>query len=134
MGKAVGILVWLLVIGVVVMFLAHSYWQPSWWFPQGISAHAAEYDSQFSLTLVVVAVAFILAQCALGYVVFRFGADRKGKATYSHGNNKLEATWTIVTLVVFATLAVMGQKVWASLHFHEAPPGAIDVEVTAEQF
>ncbi|HEY6327837.1 MAG TPA: cytochrome c oxidase subunit II [Blastocatellia bacterium] len=134
MGKALGLALWLLVIGVVLMFLAHVYWQPTWWFPLGISAHAGEYDSQFSLTLVVVAIGFILAQCALGFVVFSFGSRRPGKATYSHGNNKLEVTWTLVTLVVFATLAVMGQKVWAELHFHEAPPGSINVEVTAQQF
>jgi cytochrome c oxidase subunit 2 len=134
MGKVLGIGMWLLVVGVVLLFLAHSYWQPTWWFPVGITAHAGDYDSQFSLTLVVVAVAFILAQCALGYVVFRFGSNRAGKATYSHGNDKLEVTWTVVTLVVFASLAVMGQKVWAELHFHEAPPGSINVEVTAQQF
>src|SRR5580704_12092544 len=79
MGKAVGILVWLLVIGVVVMFLAHSYWQPSWWFPQGISAHAAEYDSQFSLTLVVVAVAFILASARSDMWCFDLGPTERAR-------------------------------------------------------
>src|SRR5215467_579547 len=136
MGKALGILIWLLVVGVVLLFLAHDIWgsAQTWWLPHAISEHGAAYDSEFKITLIVVAVAFILAQIALGYVVFSYGSNKSGRAVYSHGNNKLEATWTIVTLVVFGTLGVMGQRVWASLHFNDAPPGSISVEVTAQQF
>jgi cytochrome c oxidase subunit 2 len=136
MGKALGILIWLLVVGTVLLFLAHNIWEPAqtWWLPHAISEHGAAYDSEFKLTLVVVAVSFILAQLALGYVVFSYGSNKAGRAVYSHGNVKLEITWTLVTLVVFGTLAVLGQRVWASLHFNEAPPGSITVEVTAQQF
>ena len=42
--------------------------------------------------------------------------------------------WTIVTAIIFISLAVMGQSVWASLHLHAAPPGAYQVEVVAQQF
>src|SRR5262249_1701102 len=56
------------------------------------------------------------------------------RATYSHGNNRLEIVWTIVTAVVFISLAVMGQRVWASLHLTKIPPGAYPIEVVAQQF
>ena len=56
------------------------------------------------------------------------------RATYSHGSNRLEVVWTIVTAVIFIGLAVMGQSVWASLHFNEAPAGSFQVEVVAQQF
>jgi cytochrome c oxidase subunit 2 len=134
MGKALGVLLWILVLGTVLLFIAHNVGAPTWWFPPAISEHGPAYDTQFAHTLWVVAAAFILAQCALGYVVFRFGSSKPGRATYSHGSNKLETIWTIVTAVVFITLAVLGQRVWASLHFHEAPPGSMTVEVTGEQF
>jgi cytochrome c oxidase subunit 2 len=46
----------------------------------------------------------------------------------------LEVVWTVVTAVIFIGLAVMGQSVWASLHFNKAPAGAYTVEVVAQQF
>ncbi|MBA2732870.1 MAG: cupredoxin domain-containing protein, partial [Acidobacteria bacterium] len=72
-----------------------------------------------------------------GYVVWRFGANSQNKderALYTHGNNRLEMIWTVVTAVVFIALGVMGQKVWAELRFNEAPAGAYPVEVVAQQF
>ncbi len=64
---------------------------------------------------------------------YRDSAD-KTRATYSHGNNRLEVVWTIVTAIVFISLAVMGQRVWAALHLNPAPAGATQIEVTAQQF
>ena len=39
-----------------------------------------------------------------------------------------------MTAVIFIGLAVMGQSVWASLHFNQAPPGSFQIEVVAQQF
>src|SRR5262252_9678336 len=134
MGKALGVLIWILVIGVVLMFMAHMFWQPTWWFPEAISEHGPRYDAQFMRTLWVVAIAFILAQVALGYVVFTFTSKKEGRAVYSHGSNKLEVTWTVITAAVFITVAVLGQRVWAELHFHEAPPDSVNIEAVGQQF
>lgn len=129
MGKLLALILWIITIGSVAMFVSRY-----WWFPENISAHGVEMDAQFMRTLAVVGVAFVLAQCALGYVVFRFGSNRKGNAVYSHGSSKLEVTWTIVTGVVFVILAVLGQRVWAEMHFNEPPADAVQVEVTGQQF
>ena len=63
---------------------------------------------------------------------------RRGKsgdrALYTHGSNRLEMLWTIITAFVFIALGVMGQSVWASLRLHDAPPGSYSVEVVAQQF
>jgi cytochrome c oxidase subunit 2 len=56
------------------------------------------------------------------------------RAIYSHGSNRLEVLWTVITAVIFITLGVMGQSVWASLRLHDAPPGSYTVEVVAQQF
>jgi cytochrome c oxidase subunit 2 len=106
-----------------------------WWFPASISEHGPLVDSQFTITIIVVGVAFTAAQVGLGWVVFKFrdNADKQ-RATYSHGNNRLEVLWTVVTAVIFISLAVMGQRVWASLHLHAAPPGSYQIEVVAQQF
>jgi cytochrome c oxidase subunit 2 len=131
MGRALGILIWLLTLASVVLFFS------GWWFPVSITEHAPAIDRQFLLTMIVVGIAFVLAQVGLGYVVFRYGANSKNndeRAVYTHGNNRLEMIWTVATAVVFIGLGVMGQKVWAQLRFNEAPAGAYPVEVVAQQF
>ena len=40
----------------------------------------------------------------------------------------------ILTTVVFVTLAILGQRVWAQLHLQEAPADSVQIEVTAQQF
>jgi len=130
MGRLLGIAIWLITIASVWMFLSGK-----WWFPASISEHGPKVDSQFMITIIVVGVAFTAAQVGLGWVVFKFRdtADKQ-RATYSHGNNRLEVLWTVVTAVIFISLAVMGQRVWASLHLHSAPPGSYQIEVVAQQF
>jgi len=120
--------IWVLTVAVSYFFFAKT-----WWFPEPISAHAIAYDAQFMRTLVVVGIIFILAQFALGYVIVKFRNDG-GRASYSHGNNKLETLWTSATALLFIGLVVMGTKIWASVHFDEAPPDAIPIEVTSKQF
>ncbi|MDT4898696.1 MAG: cytochrome c oxidase subunit [Acidobacteriota bacterium] len=131
MGRALGVLIWLLTLASVVLFFS------GWWFPVSITEHAPAIDRQFMITMVVVGIAFVLAQVGLGYVVWRFGANREKRderAVYTHGNNRLEMIWTVVTAVVFISLGVMGQRVWAQLHFSDAPAGSFPVEVVAQQF
>jgi len=130
MGRALGIVIWLITLASVGMFLSKH-----WWFPQAISEHGPRVDSQFTITIIVVGIAFTAAQVGLGWVVWKYRDSASAKrATYSHGNNRLEIIWTLVTAVVFISLAVMGQSVWASLHLHAAPPGSFQIEVVAQQF
>jgi cytochrome c oxidase subunit 2 len=131
MGRALGLLIWLLTLGSVVLFASGR-----WWFPPPISAHGPAIDSQFLLTITVVGISFVAAQVGLGYVVWRYGAraNDQTRATYSHGNNSLEVIWTVITAAIFIGLAVMGQRVWAQLHFTQAPAGSYQVEVVAQQF
>jgi len=129
MGRALAVLIWLIAIVSVYLFISGH-----WWFPEVASEHGVDIDRQFALTIVVVGIAFFAAQAALGYTVFRYGERRGAAAVYSHGNNRLEVIWTIVTAVVFIGVAIMGQKVWAQLHFNDAPPDALQVEVMGQQF
>jgi cytochrome c oxidase subunit II len=130
MGRALAVIIWILTLGSVSLFFVKK-----WWFPTAISEHAAALDRQFLLTIIVVGIAFIAAQVGLGYMVWKYrDRGQAARALYSHGSNRLEVVWTIVTAVIFIGLAVMGQSVWASLHFNKAPAGAFQVEVVAQQF
>ena len=130
MGRLLGIAIWLITILSVWMFVSGK-----WWFPPAITAHGPAYDRQFLITIIVVGISFTAAQVGLGWVVWKFrDSGDKQRATYSHGNNRLEVIWTIVTAVIFITLGIMGQRVWASLNLTKVPAGAYTVEVVAQQF
>jgi cytochrome c oxidase subunit II len=105
----------------------------TWWFPEGISTIAPQIDAQFNITMAISGVIFVLAQVALGVLIFKF-RDRGGSSGYSHGNNTLEITWTLATTVIFVSLAIMGRSAWANLHFLGPSPGAMQIEVTGAQF
>jgi len=129
MGRLVGLAIWLIAIITVGLFLSGH-----WWFPEAVSQHGGDIDRQFNLTIWVVGISFFAAQIALGYVVWRFRASGNERAVYSHGNNRLEIIWTLITAAVFVTVAFMGQKVWAQLHLNDAPPDAVQIEATGQQF
>ncbi|HXM49648.1 MAG TPA: cytochrome c oxidase subunit II [Pyrinomonadaceae bacterium] len=130
MGRVLGLAIWLITLGSVGMFVSKH-----WWFPESISEHGGAVDRQFMITIIVVGIAFAAAQIGLGWVVWKYRDSAAAtRATYSHGNNRLEVVWTIVTAVIFISLAIMGQRVWASLHLHAAPAGSYTVEVVAQQF
>ena len=130
MGRVLGIAIWIITLGSVAMFF-----NKHWWFPEAISEHGPSVDRQFMITIIVVGVAFAAAQIGLGWVVWKYrDTTNTTRATYSHGNNRLEVVWTVVTAVVFISLAVMGQRVWAALNLTAAPAGSYQIEVVAQQF
>jgi len=104
-----------------------------WWFPAPITAFGREIDQQFDRTLIITGIVFVLAQLGLGWVVWRY-RDRGRQAHYSEGNNVLEALWTVATFVLFVGLGIYAQRVWAEVHFRAASPGALQIEVTGQQF
>ena len=93
MGRLLGIAIWLITILSVWMFVSGR-----WWFPPAITEHGPAYDRQFLITIIVVGISFTAAQVGLGWVVWKYrdSADKQ-RATYSHGNNRLEVVWTVVT-------------------------------------
>lgn len=130
MGRVLAVIIWALTLGSVSLFFVKK-----WWFPTAISSHAPALDRQFLITIIVVGLAFTAAQVGLGYMVWKYrDASGAGRATYTHGSSRLEVVWTVITAIIFIGLAVMGQSVWASLHFNQAPPGSFPVEVVAQQF
>ena len=130
MGRALAVL-----IGVMTALSVWMFVSGKWWFPASISEHGPAYDQQFVLTIIVVGVSFVGAQLGLAYAVWKF-RDRgdKERATYTHGNNRVEIAGVVVTTIVFVTVAFLGQRVWARLHFQPAPADASRVRVVAQQF
>jgi cytochrome c oxidase subunit 2 len=118
-----------LLVAITVYFFAVK----KWWFPPAITAFGHKVDAQFTRTLVIVGIVFVLSQLALAYAVFRF-RDRGQRATYNEGNQTMEVLWTLATIVLFVGLGVMARNAWAEVHFRPAAPGALQIEVTGQQF
>ena len=119
MGRALAVIIWILTLGSVSLFFVKK-----WWFPEAISSHAAALDRQFLLTIIVVGMAFTAAQVGLGYVVWKYrDRGQSDRATYTHGSNRLEVVWTVVTAGDrFIGLAVVGRSVWAPLPLPNKAP------------
>lgn len=130
MGLALLAIIWLITFASTYFFVAKT-----WWLPAGMSTAAAGIDHQFTVTFIAMGIVFVLAQCSLGYFVWKY-RDRSDapKPSYIHGNTKLEIIWTTLTAILFIGLNLMGSPIWAAERFDPAQPGAVPVEVTGMQF
>jgi cytochrome c oxidase subunit II len=131
MGRVLAVIIWILTALSVLLFVSGK-----WWFPASITEHGPALDRQFFITILVVGVSFTAAQVGLGWMVWKYRDTGKAgdRGLYTHGSNRLEVIWTVITAVVFITLGIMGQSVWAQLRLHDAPAGSYSVEVVAQQF
>src|SRR4026209_141663 len=126
MGRVLAVIIWIITLLSVLMFVSGK-----WWFPAAISEHAPALDRQFLITIVVVGISFTAAQIGLGWMVWKYRdtGSKSDPAVFSPGSQWLEGPRAGLPAVIFITLGVMGQSVWASLRLHDAPAGLYTVEV-----
>ena len=127
---ALAMAVFLVFMTVITVYI---FWAKMWWFPPAITDLGHEIDAQFMRTLLITGVVFVAAQFGLAYAIYRF-RDHGQKATYFEGNNTMEIVWTLATVVLFVGLGLYARNAWAQVHFIGASPGALPIEVTAQQF
>lgn len=124
-----------LLVAVITVVSVAIFWSHHWWLPVDISTHGPAVDHQFLLTLIVTGIIFVLAQLGLAWFVWKYRDRGDGrKVIYSHGNNKLEAGWTIAAAILFIGLNLLGYRIWATMYFAPPPPDALQVQVQGEQF
>jgi cytochrome c oxidase subunit 2 len=128
-GLAFAFMMLVLIVVSLWLFIAKP-----WWFPQLASVRGGDIDGVFTAVLIVTGIAFVGVQGVLGYFVARYGSRGTERAGYWHDNPKAEAGLLIGTAVIMTVLVFMGQRVWASIYFTDAPPGSLEVQVTGEQF
>lgn len=123
------LLITLLVVITVYLFVAKT-----WWFPVSITGFGQEVDNQFQRTLVITGIVFVLSQLALAYAIFKFRDRGQKKARYIEGNSTMEVLWTLATVIMFVGLGILARNAWAEVHFRDAAPGAMKIEVIGQQF
>jgi len=125
------------VLALLILFLVGStvyiFAAKTWWFPTSITTVGNQIDHQFFLTLVITGIVFILSQVGLAWAIWRY-RDRGQPVKFTRGNNTMEVLWTLATFIMFVGLGVMAKNAWAEVHFREAAPGALPIEITAQQF
>jgi cytochrome c oxidase subunit 2 len=104
-----------------------------WWYPPAANDIGREIDAQFTRTFLITGIVFVAAQLGLALAIFKF-RDQGQKASYFEGNNTMEIVWTVATIVLFVGLGLYARNAWAEVHFAGAAPGALQIEVTGQQF
>src|SRR4030095_120037 len=101
MGRVLAVIIWIITLLSVLLFLSGK-----WWFPQAITEHAPALDRQFMITIIVVGISFTAAQIGLGWMVWKYRDNVSGRATYTHGSNRLGGVRAVGHTVFFFALPV----------------------------
>lgn len=129
MGLALLFVIWLITFVSSYFFIAKT-----WWMPAYASNFGPQLDAQFKFTYIAMGIIFVAAQVALGLFAWKYRDRGRGEVEFSHGNLRLEITWTTLTAILFIGLNLMGTDIWAKARFEPPAPGALAVEVTGMQF
>ncbi len=109
-----------------------SLWRLS---PESISTYGHEVDSLYAVILWLTVVTFVITEGLLVVFLLKFRAKPGGRATYTHGNHRLEVIWTIVPAVLLFWLALYQVGAWKRIKL-ELPnrTDALIIQVMGRQF
>ncbi len=130
MGRLFSVVVTLIALASTAFIVLHT-----WWLPPDISTHGVRIDRQFNDTMVSVGILFVAAQLALAVFVWRSAS--RGAApikTFPGGPTPMVVLATVLVGIEILVLTFVGSKVWAQVYQSPPAPGAVRVEVLAEQF
>jgi cytochrome c oxidase subunit II len=134
---------WALLFGVVllgcfVLTLVALFVVPDkWGLPENIAAeYGGPVDDLFFMILAFVGFFFVLTEVILVYAMYKFGrGEGATRATYTHGNHKLELAWTIIPSAILLYIAFAQITTWEKMKYqsHFPQPDQV-VQVTAHQW
>src|SRR5271157_5359132 len=105
-----------------------------WWMPDVASKSGEQIDQLTYFIYYLTGGVFILTQIVYIYFLIRYRARRGVRATYLHGDNRLEIVWTAIPTAIFIGLWGYSNHMWWDVIHKEPPPGTMEVAVTAYQF
>ncbi|UGS23331.1 cytochrome c oxidase subunit II [Flavobacterium channae] len=100
------------------------------------SEHGPDYDNLMYISFAIIFFVQTITQFLLHYFAFKYRGKEGQKALYFADNNKLEAVWTIIPVIVLAGLIMYGLYTWNNIMFvdEEDKQDAIVIELYAKQF
>ena len=128
------LLIAFLVLGLIGVWWCNELFYDKTLFVQpSASDHGEKIDSMMWITLAITGFVFFLTQIILFWFCYKYQYKPEKKAFYFPHNNKLEFIWTTVPAIALCVLVGFGLYYWFKIT-GEAPPEAMQVEVTGKQF
>ncbi len=104
-----------------------------WWAPDAVTEGGHKVDELLTFIFNLTGITFLILQVAYGYFLVKYRRRPGVRAVYSHGDNRLEAIWTLIPAAVFLGLAAYSNHLWKMLR-SAAPADAIRVDIVAHQY
>jgi cytochrome c oxidase subunit 2 len=98
------------------------------------SAHGPVIDNLMVISMIIIFITQTITQFLLHYFAFKYKGEKGKKALYFADNNKLEAIWTIIPVIVLAGLIIYGLNTWISIMGVDESDDPLIVELYAQQF
>ncbi len=98
------------------------------------SAHGPTIDNLMIISMVIIFITQTITQFLLHYFAFKYKGEKGRKALFFADNNKLEAIWTIIPVIVLAGLIIYGLNTWINIMDVDENDDPLVVELYAQQF
>lgn len=125
-------LVFLIFIYGITIF---SFWKYSrFLLPEASSEHGAGLDYMMLVAFVTIFIVQTITQALLHFFAYKYHGKEGRKALFYADNNKLEAIWTIIPVIVLAGLILWGLYTWTNIMDVNDEDDPLIVELYAQQF
>jgi cytochrome c oxidase subunit II len=122
-------------VGFIYVFTIYSFFKwGSFVLDTPASEHGVDYDNLMNISWVIIFFVQTLTQFLLHYFAFKYRGKEGQKALYFADNNKLEAIWTIIPVIVLAGLILYGLYTWNQIMYVDEDEEVVVVELYAKQF
>ena len=98
------------------------------------SAHGPTIDNLMIISMVIIFFVQTVTQFLLHYFAYKYKGEKGKKALFFADNNKLEAIWTIIPVIVLAGLIIYGLSTWINIMGVDESDDPLVVELYAQQF
>ncbi|XCF06679.1 cytochrome c oxidase subunit II [Tamlana crocina] len=98
------------------------------------SEHGPTIDNLMIISLVIIFFVQTITQFLLHYFAFKYKGEKGKKALFFADNNKLEAIWTIIPVIVLAGLIIYGLSTWVNIMGVDESDDPLVIELYAQQF
>tara|TARA_B100001175_G_C19512550_1_gene644861 strand:+ start:1517 stop:2581 length:1065 start_codon:yes stop_codon:yes gene_type:complete len=102
--------------------------------PSASSEHGLEYDNLMWISFAIIFFTQTITQALLHYFAYKYRGEKGKKALFYADNDRLEAIWTIIPVIVLAGLILYGLYTWTDIMTVEENEDALLVELYAQQF
>ena len=98
------------------------------------SEHGPQIDNLMIISLCIIFTVQIITQFLLHFFAFKYKGEKGRKALFFADNNKLEAIWTIIPVIVLAGLIIYGLNTWINIMGVDESDDPLVIELYAQQF